>query len=238
MRPVLILKTGTTLPSLLPRRGDYEDWILAGMGLPSERVSVVHAHRGEPLPEGDTAGAIVVTGSSAMVSEREPWSERAAAWLGSAVHAGTPVLGICFGHQLLAHALGGRVERNPRGREMGTVSVRARDGAAGDPLFASLPGVLRVQATHQESVTVLPPGARLLAESDGDPHHAFAVGECAWGVQFHPEFDADVMRAYLVERSDLLRAEGLDPDALLRGVADTPDGTALLRHFAEIAEGA
>jgi GMP synthase (glutamine-hydrolysing) len=238
MRPVLILKTGTTLPSLLPRRGDYEDWILAGMGLPSERVSVVHAHRGELLPEGDAAGAIVVTGSSAMVSEREPWSERAAAWLGSAVHAGTPVLGICFGHQLLAHALGGRVERNPRGREMGTVSVRARDGAAGDPLFASLPGVLRVQATHQESVTALPPVARLLAESDGDPHHAFAVGERAWGVQFHPEFDADVMRAYLVERSDLLRAEGLDPDALLRGVADTPDGTALLRRFAEIADGA
>ena len=238
MRPVLILKTGTTLPSLLPRRGDYEDWILAGMGLPSERASVVHAHRGEPLPEGDAAAAIVVTGSSAMVSEREPWSERAAAWLGSAVHAGTPVLGICFGHQLLAHALGGRVERNPRGREMGTVSVRARDGAADDALFASLPGVLRVQATHQESVTALPPVARLLAESDGDPHHAFAVGERAWGVQFHPEFDADVMRTYLVERSDLLRDEGLDPDALLRGVADTPDGTALLRRFAEIADGA
>ncbi len=237
MRPVLILKMCTTLPSLLPRRGDYEDWILAGMGLPPERASVLHAYRGDPLPESDGAAAIVVTGSSAMVSEREPWSERAAAWLGDAVDAGTPVLGICFGHQLLAHALGGRVERNPRGREMGTVDVRARDGAAGDPLFASLPGALRVQATHQESVTVLPPDARLLAESDGDPHHAFAIGERAWGVQFHPEFDADVMRAYLVERSDLLRAEGIDPDALLCGVADTPDGTALLRRFAEIADG-
>jgi GMP synthase (glutamine-hydrolysing) len=120
---------------------------------------------------------------------------------------------------------------------MGTVEVRVRDSAAGDPLFASLPGALQVQATHQESVTRLPPGARLLAESDGDPHHAFAVGERAWGVQFHPEFDADVMRAYLVERRDLLRAEGIDPDTLLRGVTDTPDGTALLRRFAEIADG-
>ena len=119
---------------------------------------------------------------------------------------------------------------------MGTVEVRVRDGAAGDPLFASLPRALRLQVTHLESVTRLPPGARLLAETDGDPHHAFAAGERAWGVQFHPEFDAEVNRAYLVERSDLLRAEGLDPDALLHGVSDTPDGTAVLRRFAEIAD--
>ena len=91
-----------------------------------------------------------------------------------------------------------------------------------------------MQATHVEAVLELPAGARLLASSPGDPHQAFAVGDHAWGVQFHPEFDADVVRAYLEARRDAVRAEGLDPDALLRGASDSPHGAALLRRFARL----
>ena len=227
-----MLKTGTTLPELRARRGDYEDWFLAGLGLRSEQARVVAVYAGETPPAPDAPAGIVVTGSAAMVSHREPWSEAAAAWLGDAARAGTPLLGVCYGHQLLAHALGGRVGPNPKGREMGTVRVSPCQAARGDALFEGRPNPLVVQATHVESVLELPRGARLLASGDADPHHAFAWGERAWGVQFHPEFDADVMRAYLVARRDVLRSEGIDPEPLERGVAESVDGAALLRRFA------
>ncbi len=234
MKPV-ILKTGSTLPELRQRRGDYEDWIAAGLGLDLAALEVVSVYAGAELPKVSDVLAVVVTGSSAYVSDREPWSERAAGWLAELVAAGTPLLGICYGHQLLAHALGGRVERNPRGREMGTVEVALLPEAGGDPLFRDLGNPLTVQATHLESVTELPPGARRLGENALDPHHAFAVGAAAWGVQFHPEFDADVMRAYLVARREILLGEGIDPGPLERGVTQSPQGPDLLRTFADFA---
>jgi GMP synthase (glutamine-hydrolysing) len=234
VRRVLIVKTGTTLPQLRARRGDYEDWIAEGLGLERERIAVVRADEGEALPDPAAPAGVVVTGSSALVSRREPWSERAAAWLAEALAAQTPILGICYGHQLLAHALGGRVDANPRGREIGTIEVELCEAAAADPLLGGLAPRMTVQATHVESVLELPPGARLLASSAGDPHSAFAVGAAAWGVQFHPEFDADVVRAYLEERRELLRDEGLDADRLLASARDSPHGAALLRRFAAL----
>ena len=82
MRPLLIVKSGRTLPELARRRGDYEDWISAGMGLEPARIRIAHVYENAPLPGPDALAGVVVTGSSAMVSHREPWSERTAAWLG------------------------------------------------------------------------------------------------------------------------------------------------------------
>jgi GMP synthase (glutamine-hydrolysing) len=232
---LLVVKAGSTLEVLRGRRGDYEDWIAAGMGVAPERMRVLPVAEGAPLPDPRGFRAVVVTGSSAMVSQREPWSERAAGWLRELAAGTTPLLGICYGHQLLAHGLGGRVGPNPRGRQMGTTRIRLLAAAREDALLRALPESARVQVTHREVVLELPPGARLLAHSPGDPHHAFAVGERAWGVQFHPEFDADVMRAYLEARRELLREEGIEPEPLERGVGESPEGAALLRRFAQLA---
>ena len=130
------------------------------------------------------------------------------------------MLGICYGHQLLAHALGGEVGRNPRGREIGTVVVRRLAPAQHDPLLGVWSEAEPAHVTHLESVLALPAGAVRLAESDLDPVQAFTVGERAWGVQFHPEFDAETVRAYLLARTEKVRAEGLDPDALLAASAN------------------
>jgi len=233
--PLLILKTGSTLPEIRSRRGDFEDWIRAGLGMPAERLRVVAVHEGEELPAPARTSGVVVTGSPAMVSEREPWSEKAAAWLRDAAQVDTPVLGICYGHQLLAHALGGHVAPNPRGREIGTTEVHLTPGSRMDPLLSDFPATLRVHTTHLESVLELPEGARRLAANEADPNHAFAWGNRTWGVQFHPEFDADVMRGYLRGRRDALLAEGLSPEGLEQAVTESPDGANVLRRFAEIA---
>jgi GMP synthase (glutamine-hydrolysing) len=238
MKRPLIVKTGGTMPDVRAQRGDYEAWIAAGLGYAPGDVDVVAVAEGEPLPAPDAPAGVVVTGSSAMVSAREPWSERTGEWLVRAAQTGTPVLGICYGHQLLAHALGGEVGRNPRGREIGTVVVRRLDAAQRDPLLGGWGDAEPAHVTHLESVLALPPGAVRLAESDLDPVQAFAVGERAWGVQFHPEFDAATTRAYITARRDKLRGEGLDADALLAGVRETPGGPRLLRRFAELIRAA
>ncbi|MGE0079699.1 MAG: glutamine amidotransferase [Thiohalomonadaceae bacterium] len=230
-----ILKAGDKIAALAGREGDYEDWIAAGLGLARDAADVVAVHRGAPLPALDQVSAVVITGSGAMVTERLPWMRAVERWLADAVARGVPVLGICFGHQILAQALGGRVDYNPRGVEVGTVEVRLAPGAQAHPLFAGAPERFRAQASHRQSVLTLPPGAQLLASSDGDPHQAFAIGPCAAGVQFHPEFDEGIVRAYAQSYSARLHEEGKDPAAVLARSGPSPHAAAVLRRFAACA---
>ena len=235
-KPLLIIKTGGTINGT-ESLGDFEDWIAAGMGLNGRPVRVCRVDQGEILPEPDGFSGVVVTGSPSMVTERLAWSEGTAEWLGRAVPTDIPILGICYGHQLLAHALGGLVAPDPSGREIGTVGVHLDASAGDDPLFVDFPPVFEAQATHQESVVDLPPGAVELARTAHPANHAFRVGACAWGVQFHPEFDDNVMRAYLQVRAPILRNEGLDPEVLRSEVRPTPVASSVLARFSEIVFG-
>jgi GMP synthase (glutamine-hydrolysing) len=197
MHQFLIIKTGSTLPSLQASKGDFEHWILTGMGIGDDQVLIMDIRDGSPLPAYDTLSGVVVTGSHSMVTDHHDWSERTAAWLAGAVEKRVPTLGICYGHQLLAYAMGGKVGDNPKGHEYGTVEVRLNENAQHDPLLGGLPSLIMAHVGHAQSVLELPIQARLLASSDMDRHQAFVVDGCAWGVQFHPEFDAEVVRAYI-----------------------------------------
>jgi GMP synthase (glutamine-hydrolysing) len=234
MDPLLIVKTGTTFASLAAECGDFEDWISTGMGLDQNRVTVIAVFEGEALPDPKRFAGVVVTGSSAMVSHRETWSESTAEWLRDAVQYTTPVLGICYGHQLLAHALGGRVGPNPSGRQIGTVRVQLAEKAEDDALLAGFGGSLRAHTSHAEVVLKLPDAAVRLGSSQRDPNSAFCFGAAAWGVQFHPEFDAHVMRRYIEERRELLVAEEIDVDDRLGAVEECPDAAAVLSRFREL----
>jgi GMP synthase (glutamine-hydrolysing) len=232
---ILVVKTGTTLPSLLAAQGDFENWVISGLGVSPDHILVADVQSEAALPEpGDVAG-MVITGSHSMVTDHAPWSERTAAWLRAAVKQRTPVLGICYGHQLLAYALGGEVGDNPRGLETGTVEVHLNEAGFADRLLGGLANPLRVHVSHQQTVLKLPIGARLLAWSDRDAHQAFSVGHNVWGVQFHPEFNAAAVRAYTEDDRELLRAEGQDPDRISAQIAETNYGTEILRRFAGLA---
>lgn len=228
----VILKMGSTMPHLAARRGDYEDWIAEGLGS-GVQSSVFDAQVDGPLPDPEHIEAVVVTGSSSLVTDREPWSERAGRWLGEVSRRSLPMLAICYGHQLLADVLGGEVGPNRHGREIGQIEVTLNEEGRSDPLFSALPSTLRVSSSHRQSVLRLPAGARTLASNDANQHQAYAMGDRTWGVQFHPEWDHDVIRAYLEARVDILRDEGLDPDALLANVAPSDHGVTLLRRFSD-----
>ncbi|MBZ0267243.1 glutamine amidotransferase [bacterium] len=225
-----ILKTGETFETLKRAHGDFEAWITRGLAVSPDDVTVIDARR-DPLPGTDERTPVVVTGSPEMVTDQAPWMVAAEDWLRGLVARDVPVLGICFGHQMLAHALGGTLGEEAEHREYGTVTVTVTERGAGDPLLAGIPPSFPAHASHRESVSRLPDGAALLATSDADPHHAFRFGRCAWGVQFHPEFTEDIMRSYVERHRASLAGLGRDPDAALAGVVPSP-AASILAAFA------
>lgn len=229
-RPFLIVQTGQPVASMR-RHGGFPHWIRVAAGLRAEEAVVVDVEGGQPLPPRDGLAGVLVTGSGAMVTQRLDWSERSAGWLRDAVASATPVLGICYGHQLLAHALGGEVGDNPAGREMGTVQVALREEAGDDPLFAGLPARFAAQATHLQTVLRPPDGATVLATSQQDGCAAFRAGAHAWGVQFHPEFSRTHMHGYVHARREALRQEGRCVRTLSRNIGAAPHARTVLRRF-------
>jgi len=228
---LLVLRTGDAVPEVASRRGTFLRWIQDGVGDVWDRQWHEHdARSDEALPDPVSFAGIVVTGSAASVTERAPWMLRAEDFLRTAVAADVPVLGICFGHQLLAQALGGSVARNPLGREIGTVKLEATEHAVADPLFDGLPPSFSVNVSHVDTVERLPPGSTVLSSTSGERHAAFRVGR-AWGVQFHPEFDGDVMRGYALARREAIESEGLPWERIHGEAQDAPHAVALLRNF-------
>jgi GMP synthase (glutamine-hydrolysing) len=234
---LIVLRAGDAAAPVAARRGEFFSWIQREVGDTWTGEWLEHDVRTEaPLPDprdGDVS-AFIITGSSSSITERAPWMLRAEELVRRIVDAGTPVFGICFGHQMIGQALGGRVAKNPRGREIGTVDVRLLPHAPRDPIFTGLPDRFRANHTHVDSVVELPPGARVLAETDKEPHAAFAIGDVVKCVQFHPEIDGDAMRGYVEARAHLIENEGGDPRAILDNVSDAPDGASTLRSFVRL----
>jgi GMP synthase (glutamine-hydrolysing) len=182
---ILIVRTGRPSEPVARRFGGFEAWFGR---IVSSRVDVEVADAAAPLPGFFPFDGILLTGSLASVTERAPWMQSLAHWSLAAARE-RPVLGVCFGHQLLGWALGGRVERNPAGPECGSRTVTLTAAGRADALFDGLPPRFLAPEAHEDHVRAAPPGARLLADSARTPVEAFAWGDTLRAVQFHPEFD-------------------------------------------------
>lgn len=184
MNVIAILETGRPPADLAARYGDYVDQFraLLGDGVATRRFDV---QAGE-LPDDPAAfSGVIVTGSAAGVYEDLPWIEPLAQWLRDA-RGKTPLVGICFGHQIMAQAFGGRVEKSDRGWGVG---LHAYD-VIGDEAWMQPPAAtLSIPASHQDQVIALADGARVLAASPFTPNAGVAWGDDAISFQCHPEFD-------------------------------------------------
>jgi GMP synthase (glutamine-hydrolysing) len=231
---VAVVVTGEPVESVRQRRGDWFSLMREAVSELAVPLIEVDARTGE-LSDLTSFDGVIVTGSAASVTERAPWMLETERRLAECVRAGVPLFGVCFGHQMLAQALGGEVQRNPRGREIGTVSFEL---TGDDPLLSNGERSYLVNMTHVDSVARLPMGAEVLGRTELDPCAALRFGERAWGVQFHPEIDADVMTGYVSARLPLLAQEGLDGARILSEVRQTPVARALLGRFVgEVAGG-
>lgn len=246
MRTLYIIKTGSTFPAIRQQHGDFEQWMQAGLHpkhvLPAERpaMAVIDAtasgHGPLCYPEPHACAGIVISGSHDMVTDDAPWMQQLAHWLLQICHAGVPVLGICFGHQLLAKTLGGQVGMHPAGLELGTVPVSIQADVSLDPVWQHMPICFEAHAVHYQSVRRLPEGACVLAGNCHEPHHAFRWRSNVWGVQFHPEFSTSAMQGYIDHvQQDLAKNGSRLPAQNLR-CSETPDAAQLLNHFARHAQ--
>ena len=227
MRRVLVLQTGSCDPAVRARFGDFPDWFARRLAARVE-LRVLRPYEAALPPLAGLDG-VLVTGSPKSVVEPEPWMDEAAAYCLDAART-RPVLGVCFGHQLLAKALGAGVER--REREAGTREVHLTEAGRADPLFAGCPDRLLVQQTHEDHVQEVPRGATLLAENDFSPVQAFAFGESVRCVQFHPEMDADRSRGYGATRRE--RYEAQCPggwQSVMDSIRETPDASRVLDNW-------
>lgn len=159
------------------------------MSADRHRWDVAHLDHGDAIPEMDAYDALLVMGGPQDVWQCSefPWLEDECAAIRHFVVAlGRPFLGICLGHQLLAEALGGRVQPGEHA-EVGVMTVEHTDAAATDPMFRELEDPLPVLQWHGAEVTAMPPGSVALAGSRHCAIQAFRVGERAYGMQFHVE---------------------------------------------------
>ncbi|WP_416139900.1 glutamine amidotransferase [Halomonas sp. HK25] len=232
MPRLLIVKTGDAFPEVVESHGDFEALFQQALARAGFSATVFDA-RHAPLPALEGIDGLYITGSHAMVSDAEPWSEALKPWLVEARERNLAMLGVCYGHQLMAAAFGGVSDYHPAGRESGTHAVTLTDAGRDDPLLGQLPKRFPAQLTHAQSVLQAPKDAVILARNAHDGYQALRYGPRQWSVQFHPEFTAEVMRAYLARQVDKLRDQGQDPEALLESITVTPEAGSLLTRFAE-----
>jgi GMP synthase (glutamine-hydrolysing) len=149
-------------------------------------ASLVEYHAPErDLPETFAFDAVILTGSRASVYWDEPWITELKAWVGDAIEAGLPFLGVCYGHQLLADVLGGGVEA----MDEYEIGYREVTHSGESLLFDGIDPEFTVFTTHSDRVSRLPPGATEIARNDYGIH-GFQKGDI-FAVQFHPEYDTE-----------------------------------------------
>lgn len=182
---------------------------------------------------------VLISGSSAMVTEKNPWAVSIGAWLGAGIRAGTnpPILGVCFGHQLLSAELGGVVDWCGR-RHLGTMELfPASTTCSTDDLFgpvvSNVPSFM-AQVAHRQCVHELSPGAVPLVVNEDKRVYAARLAPRVWGTQYHPEMSARVVQGIVEFQKETLVTEGVDIEARLKSIKESPVGPELLVRFGRV----
>jgi GMP synthase-like glutamine amidotransferase len=223
---IAVLETGAPPGSLAQEFGDYPAMFAEMLGSEFE-IETFDVQAGE-LPEDAAAhSAYLITGSPAGVYEPLPWIEPLQEFIRSA--KGSKMVGVCFGHQVMAEALGGRVEKSDKGWGAG---LNRYTIVRSEPWIDTV-GTIAIPASHQDQVVVQPPNTEVVAASDFTPFAALAwTDRPAISFQFHPEFSPAFAKALIEKRYDVVP----DPDAAIASL-DAPNDNARvagwIRRFLE-----
>ena len=218
-----ILETGYPPGNLADRFGDYPEMFGRLLG-PQFAIEAFDVQAGN-LPSEPTHDGYLVTGSPAGVYDPLPWISPLQEFIRSAKQ--TRLVGICFGHQVMAQALGGQVEKSDKGWGAGL----HRYSIVHQPSWTDGGGTIDVPASHQDQVVVPPPDTKIVAQSDFTPYAALAwTDRPAISFQFHPEFTPEFAKALIEQRYDVVS----NPDeaiASLEAANDSARVGSWIRRF-------
>jgi len=233
IRPVLVMNSVTWGPEYDPSHPLYDvgDWFRKVFEKAGAPVVVKHS-QDSSSPCLDQFSGLVLTGSPSSANDDDIWIERLKDLVCEAVRKSVPTLGVCFGSQLIATALGGEVQPNPKGWELGNCQVRLTPEGIRDPLFFGIPESFEVMESHQDSITLLPDGAFLLATNDHSPIQAYGLGKTLRAVQFHPEMGPEHLHFILPPRRErILKSIGIDVLEVLPRLCSTPVAPGIFNNF-------
>ncbi len=189
-------------------------------------LDVRRPYSGDILPADLTGhrGMVVLGGSMDAYAEAAfPWLADVKSLVRMAAEDSTPTLGICLGLQLITVALGGEVQRNPRGQQIGVLPVGWLPAARDDELLSSLTGMAVAVQWNDDVVRSLPRGTVVLAETARAEVQAAAFGPRMWGVQWHPELGEEIVSVWADNDRDAVRERGVDVDEYVAQVGAAHD---------------
>lgn len=233
---IAIIETGVPPAPLKERHGDYPTMMAQMLApfAPNLSFFAVKAQDGEPLPPVDAFDGLLITGSPAGVYEDHDWIGPLEKLVRDTAKAGKPQVGICFGHQLMAQAFGGKVEKSDKGWGVGVHKYAVKDRAE---WMAPESNRIACAVSHQDQVVEAPKGARVLAGSDFCPLGALSYAEGpAISFQMHPEFAHDYATDLLRFRAERFGKTLVDEG--LQTLAGESDRTMMARWIANFFQGA
>ncbi len=207
MKNVVIYSNGPGLPEIVKEYGHSSDWIPNIVNNNKVNFIIKKAYEND-FDSDIKADAFILTGSKYSVYNKSPWIEKLKKHVKKLIHENNYILGICFGHQILADCLGAEVIKNKLGWELGSYKINLSEKGLQSKLFNGFSKQEIVYESHQDTVINIPSNLDILASSKKS-NQSFSYNDKIYGVQFHPEFSKEVTRKLM----DLRIENGVSVDS-------------------------
>ena len=228
-----VLKAGKANPGARERLGDCGDMFISLLSEPGETWDVYDVEHGVFPEDVSMHDGFVITGSRYSVYEDRPWIMELLERVREIYRFEIPLVGVCFGHQAVALALGGEVGLNPKGWDIGVKEITLTEAAKGLPSFKKVPNPTRILVSHMDVVVRMPDQAVRLAYSERTEFEMFSLGRSVLSLQGHPEYDGEVVREII----DLLSGLSILPSDRAGEGRASLDGQPHNAFFRDLLKG-